>query len=514
MSLVNDMLRDLEQRNEPSSPVPGNQSGVKAAQYVEARLNRSPLSIRLVLWAVGIVALAMTLWLLWQEYRPLDKKISDGATLAQPQVVSPVEPQQEVAASQSAEVATNGTADQAAAATIQESLEPSASAPLQKPEQPQAVVITSEVATAIAEVSDASRVNVPVVISDVQWSGIDIGGDLVVKLSANADVQVIEQSATRIKVAFDYVQFDGDLPQIESPLVADFSLQDEEGRLLLVLHAAKPSQFSFRLQQSPPVLVLGIRANPYALSEENAGAEQQDAEAQIRAQVASEVTTSEITTEVTTQAQVATEQAEKPAVAAKPVTKAKSPLTDKQVFRRASGLIDQGKLEQAQALLLKRLASHSADSLASRNLLTTLFLMQGQTNRAQTQLSGGLLLHPQDAGLKKLQSRLWISQGRFDETIALLRQNPPAIADDTAYHEILATAYQQQQQTEEAAEIYYSLLQVDRNVSRWWIGLGYSLELAQRKSEAQNAYNNALSLPQIEPELRAYAEQRLNALTR
>lgn len=472
MSLVNDMLRDLEQRNEPSSPVPGSQSGVKAAQYVEARHERSPLAFRMVIWAVGIAALSASAWLLWQDYRP---QIENLVARVMPQT-----------ANQSSEVVvTPVTAD----TPTQQELAAEISENNPQSEQTEPVVVTSEVAIALANANAAEE---PVVIDEVLWSGIEIGGDLVVKLSGDADVQVLEQTAERMLIAFDHVQFDGDLPVIDSPLIRDLALERDNERILLTLQAARSSQFSFRLQQTPTILILGVRADEFELSQATDEIIEQPPQGE-NAQA----------TEIAA--------AEEPLVEPRQVTKAKAPLSDKQVFRRASVLIDQGKLEQAENLLSKRLRSHSRDALSSRNLLTTLFLMQGDIDAAQTQINAGLELHPNDAGLKKLQGRVWIAQGRFEETLVLLEQGIPAIADDTEYHELLATAYQQQQ-ADEAVNIYYSLLQFNRSVSRWWIGLGYSLELAQRNSEAQGAYENALNLPNIEPELRAYAQQRLNAL--
>jgi tetratricopeptide (TPR) repeat protein len=87
------------------------------------------------------------------------------------------------------------------------------------------------------------------------------------------------------------------------------------------------------------------------------------------------------------------------------------------------------------------------------------------------------------------------------------------VGKDPEYHELLATAHQQQGQYEAAAKIYYSLLQHQNNTPRWWVGMAYSLELDKRYGEALRAYRSAVQIPGITASLKTYAEQRVKALS-
>ncbi|WP_415886265.1 tetratricopeptide repeat protein [Neptuniibacter sp. QD37_6] len=471
MSLVNDMLRDLEQRNERPISIDGNQSSIKAAQYVQAdKSNNLP---RFVLWLIGLSALFMTAWLLWQDQSSapawVDKE--DQSVLS-----------------------SKGTAEVAPTPAVTVVAEPK------------------------VEAVESSRA----VITEIKWAGTEQDGDLIVRLDGAADVQVISQNENVIVIAFDDAILQTVVPRISNGLVKRVDLNTESDRALLAVTTQRESQFAFRVQQSPTTLVLGVMAkepsvNPMekvtltsAVSENSSSVEQPEIPEQVK-----EVVKKPNTIKSGEELQVAhpNDAMVEKARPSKPVTKATAKLSDQQAADRARRLINQGKLVDAETLLLKSIAGESTKSLASRRLLATLYLSTSNQSKAERLLSDSLALFPSDAALRKLQARIWLTSGQQIQAVSLLEKDKPAMKQDTEFYELLASAYQQSGNYTKSAQNYYQLLQLNNQVPRWWVGLGYAFEQSQRFHDALNAYRSAAKIPSIDSSLKQYAQQRVQALS-
>lgn len=477
MSLVNDMLRDLEQRNERPASVPGNQSSVKAAQYVESdKPNTLP---RLLLWLIGLSALLMTAWLLWQDQASAPVDVRNDVQTAKP---------------------------------IQKLVEQPVT------DEPKQTAIVPVVEQLKPEPVASSQV----VIREIQWAGTDQGGDLVVRLDGAADVQVVSQNDNVIVIAFDDVVLQTALPRISNGLVKRVDLNTESDRALLTVTTQRNSQFAFRVQQAPTTLILGVMAQEpevqavetvavnQEVSEDSASEQSQQSQA-----VAEVIVTEPNKIKSGSELQVAHP---KDAVTdknrpSKPVTKATAKLSDQQSADRARRLINQGKLADAETLLLSSIAEQKSKSLASRRLLATLYLSTSNQPKAESLLADSLTIYPSDAGLRKLQARIWLSSSQQNQAVSLLERDKPSIKQDAEYYELLASAYQQDGKYTKAAQNYYQLLQLNNQVPRWWVGLGYSFEQSQRFQDARNAYRSAMQIPSIDSSLKQYAQQRIQALS-
>ncbi|WP_415897176.1 tetratricopeptide repeat protein [Neptuniibacter sp. QD57_21] len=477
MSLVNDMLRDLEQRNERPASVPGNQSSVKAAQFVEAdKPNNLP---RLFLWVIGVSALLMTAWLLWKDQSSSPEVVNNGVQLAS---------------------SSDKTADQ----------------PVTKVAAPTPAV------PVLAEPKVEPVIPIQAVITEIQWAGTEQGGDLVVRLDGAADVQVVSQNENVIVIAFDDAILQSALPSISNGLVKRVDLNTESDRALLTVTTERDSQFAFRVQQAPTTLVLGVMAKEPSVK---------PVERIVVTEVVSEDNNSEEQIEVPEQVEEvvkkpnAIKSGEELQVAhpndamvektrpSKPVTKATAKMSDQQSADRARRLINQGKLADAETLLLTSIAEHISKSLASRRLLSTLYLSTGKQSKAERLLSDSLVLFPSDAALRKLQARIWLSSGHQAQAVSLLEKDKPVMKQDTEFYELLASAYQQNGNYTNSAQNYYQLLQLNNQVPRWWVGLGYAFEQSQRFRDARNAYLSATQIPSIDSSLKQYAQQRVQALS-
>ncbi len=485
MSLVNDMLRDLEQRNEKPAQVPGNTPQVKAAQYVEEPETSAVSHTRIVLWLIGLVAIGATLWLLWQDY---SKKQA-----AQPLVIKSgdIKPEE------------NLLKEEVASATSQNIKEP----------VPEVVAVkgANENSTIAVE-----TIPEKVSIDKVRWSGTDAGGDLVVTLSDAADIQLVSQDERVITVSFEEVAMTAPLPMISSSLIHRLDVNRDDERILLTLTATQPSRFAFRVQQSPTTLILGVLPDQRFIARQELVKSVEtvvEVPKQV-APVASAESDLESVVPVKASSFEVDPKSEKPVEKPepKPVTKAKRELSDKQVAARARKLLNQADLEAAEQLLRNRITLHPQHSVEARGLLATLMLSTGNLSQAKELISNSLDLYPRDTGLRKLQSRLLISEGESSQAVSILQRNTPTIAKDPEYYELLASAYQQAGEYERSAKTYYQLLQHSRDIPRWWIGMGYALEQNRHYAEARDAYLSALKVVGIEASLKSYAEQRAKAL--
>ncbi|WP_415889641.1 tetratricopeptide repeat protein [Neptuniibacter sp. SY11_33] len=477
MSLVNDMLRDLEQRNERPASALGNQSSVKAAQFVEAdKPNNLP---RLFLWVIGVSALLMTAWLLWQ-----DQSSSPAVVNNDVQSAPPVEKTTDQPVIQEVKPAPTG---------------PAIAEPKVEPIEPSRAVIT-----------------------EIKWAGTDQGGDLVVRLDGAADVQVVSQNENVIVIAFDDAILQTAVPRISNHLVKRVDLNTEPDRALLTVTTKLDSQFAFRVQQAPTTLILGVIAKEPSVkpvesvvvtevvSEKSNSEEQPDATEQVK-----EVVQKPNGIKSGEELQVAhpNDAMVEKTRPSKPVTKATAKLSDQQSADRARRLINQGKLADAETLLLKSIVGQSSKSLASRRLLATLYLSTNNQSKAERLLSDSLALYPTDVALRKLQARIWLTSGQQAQAVSLLEKDKPAMKQDAEFYELLASAYQQDGNFTKAAQNYYQLLQFNNQVPRWWVGLGYAFEQSQRFQDARNAYRSAMQIPSIDSSLKQYAQQRIQALT-
>jgi hypothetical protein len=492
MSLVNDMLRDLEQRNENSANAPGNQSTVKAAQYIE---ESTPSSIpRYILLFIGAAALVMTLWLLWQQYA--DQYQGDDFRL--PTLTEKV-------------------------------VEPEAKSALVDSEPKNEQVKLSE--KAVSEHSNTAPNNtVPnvasnetVTINEIKWAGTDLGGDLVVRLSSDADIQVLNQKDKAIVIALDDVSLKTALPLISSPFIRRLDMNvDEQQRTLLTLTTHVPSQFVFRLETAPTTLILGVipqqvqPVEPQVISAVEAVPAEESTLTHSDKKVVAEVVKSKpselIRSGSDLHVNVSADSADLTPKVTKPVEKTSHALSDRQVATRARQLISKGDIASAEKQMLSFISGQPNRAEKVRGVLATLLLSQGDMQGSQDLVTKSLQIHPNSSTLKKLQARIWMSNRQTDRAIALLKQQPPSIANDSEYYELMATALQQQGFPAKAAQVYYQLLQIENDVPRWWIGMGYALEQIKRYSDARNAYQRGMQIPTIDSGLKNYASQRIQAL--
>lgn len=181
---------------------------------------------------------------------------------------------------------------------------------------------------------------------------------------------------------------------------------------------------------------------------------------------------------------------------------------DRNNSQSALMLLQGGQMAEALQQLLGFLEQNPA-AHQSRETLAKLLLAQQALAQASTVVDQGLEQVPNYAPFKKIKARLLMQDGEAAQALALLRNVPPSVVADTEYHELLATLYQQSNYHQQAIAAYQELLRTDRNQGRWWTGLGISLEAQNQGADARASYQAALQSPNLDANLRRFVQDRI-----
>lgn len=182
---------------------------------------------------------------------------------------------------------------------------------------------------------------------------------------------------------------------------------------------------------------------------------------------------------------------------------------------------DAAIVEEARSLLAKRGAMVSRSFLnenipqleyhdGSSELLVLLMIQSGDVEQALLALQR----FPVRSSVldAQLRARVLQSQGNIEGAIALLQKLPVAVAEAPEHHVMLAVLYQQSGRYADAVTEYAGLVGVDDSVGNWWAGLGMALEGVGQPAAAQRAYGRSKQLSNLSPELGAYIAKRLDYL--
>ncbi len=162
--------------------------------------------------------------------------------------------------------------------------------------------------------------------------------------------------------------------------------------------------------------------------------------------------------------------------------------------------------------MLTFLLEKDPDYADVRESLASLLIAQGNLARAGQLLQSGLEQRPFYPAYVQLKAKMLVSQGKIKEAMNLLQKAPPTITVDPGYHAFIAALYQRQGQAALAEKLYEQLLAVQPNNATWWMGLGIALESLGKSTLAREAYVRARDSDHINPELKVFAQSRVNHL--
>ena len=180
-------------------------------------------------------------------------------------------------------------------------------------------------------------------------------------------------------------------------------------------------------------------------------------------------------------------------------------------FRRASGLMQQGRTNDAIAgyeAALQLDAGHDA----ARQALAGLLLENKRNADAERVLQDGLKHNPKQSGFAMLLARLQVERNELAPALDTLQKTLPYAEQQADYRAFVAALLQRQGRHDEAVAHYQAAVQLSPNSGVWLMGLGISLQALQRNGEARDAFKRAIETRTLSAELQAFVEQRLKEL--
>lgn len=144
--------------------------------------------------------------------------------------------------------------------------------------------------------------------------------------------------------------------------------------------------------------------------------------------------------------------------------------------------------------------------------LARAYLGGGEQARLLEWLPGRLDLMPDDSELRLLLGRAQLQAGDSQGAIATLERNAPPLVREPTYHALLAAAYQQTAQWRESAALYQRLSELRPQQATWQLGLAIALEQLDQPSVAARHYRLALQGAGLDDSARRFASERAAAL--
>lgn len=138
---------------------------------------------------------------------------------------------------------------------------------------------------------------------------------------------------------------------------------------------------------------------------------------------------------------------------------------------------------------------------------------RGDNAAAARVLEAGLKVSPGVAEWAKVYARMLVNQGQTSRAVGILAAALPDIEADAEYYAFYAALLQRLSRHAEAAEFYGALLQRHDSNGLWWMGQAISLDALRQVPEALQSYRNALADESLDLELRQYILQQIGRLS-
>jgi MSHA biogenesis protein MshN len=450
MSLINDMLRDLEQRRKQEP----HQGPVSAPTPV----NSKPRRQRLMLTFGTLTLLLMLLLVLvagWVYYLP-----------------KPVAPD--------LSVATSG---------FQEELSP----------------LPLEIATSALKSDPAPLIHPLLTSVGLAEEGRHLQLELTFdQLPARAETRALPQEGqVLIRLPGTSLRQGLVLPQPQHERINNISLVPTAAGLDVIIAVAAGQQIatSQRLEPLASILFIGLEFPVEELSAVEAGAEVIDSvPATAAALPESPVATPNPAPAVSS--------------AVSPVLIRTQPVaeTGEQLYQRGLQQVLQGNLRAARDNLSAALRINS-ELLVARLELIGVLQQLGDEQHTLAVIEDGLKLHPAQPELRKLIAHFLLSLQQYQAALTRLEADPvPAVAADPDYHALRAAIYQELGEYSRSAQLYARLLEQRPRESLWWLGLAIALEQQGLATGARDAYRTALDVSGLRPDLERFVHERLQHL--
>jgi MSHA biogenesis protein MshN len=177
-------------------------------------------------------------------------------------------------------------------------------------------------------------------------------------------------------------------------------------------------------------------------------------------------------------------------------------------YRRALGLLNQGRVDAAQEAL--RLALQSDPShTGSRLLLSGTLVEQGKLDAARALLEESLAKDAAQPALAMRLARIQVERGDASAANEVMRRASDAATENAEFRGFHATLLQRLDRHKEAVAEYRAALRLSPRSGVWWAGLGISLENDGQPALAREAYERAKGAGGLSADLDRFVTQKL-----
>ncbi|MCG9695479.1 tetratricopeptide repeat protein [Shewanella sp. Isolate11] len=180
-------------------------------------------------------------------------------------------------------------------------------------------------------------------------------------------------------------------------------------------------------------------------------------------------------------------------------------------FDAGKALQAEGQMQQAQQSFTAAIKLNPALHQA-RQHLAALYYGQQMLSQAESLLSQGLTLYPQEYDYALLLARVYQSAGLNDKALQSLKLIPDTHRLAVQKWTMESYLAQQTQQFSLAEQSYRQLARVEPEQAKWWMGLAYALDSQSKYSAAKQAYQQALMQKGLSSQASAFIEERLTQL--
>jgi MSHA biogenesis protein MshN len=180
-------------------------------------------------------------------------------------------------------------------------------------------------------------------------------------------------------------------------------------------------------------------------------------------------------------------------------------------FNKANQAAQQGRTQDALAgyegVLKLDPLYHEA-----RRALVGVLLGAKKSIEAERVLQEGLSLDLHEFSLAMILARLQVERGAVPEALESLQKTLPYAESRADYQAFMAALLQRQERHQEAVTYFQKARALAPDSAVWLMGMGISLQAAQRTEEARAAYQRALDTRTLNPQLQEFVQQKLKAL--
>ncbi|WP_114787472.1 tetratricopeptide repeat protein [Vibrio tetraodonis] len=174
--------------------------------------------------------------------------------------------------------------------------------------------------------------------------------------------------------------------------------------------------------------------------------------------------------------------------------------------QRARKALDNNNLEQALDEYHLSLR-YEPSNIEVRKKLSALYYGKGDLRKAVEILNKGIQINKESAVLRLSLAKLLIKENQNDAALTALVHVPTNASVD--YISLRAALAQKSNHDDIALNSYQSLVSLDPDSGRWWLGLGIQQERALDLPSAEEAYQQALSKLGLSSQSQQFIRDRL-----